>query len=123
MPGNLLYILISAAGIAIVTLIAVLLFIRWGRKHEPYASFLRLKKGQKLSFFRRIMTDKRVPVFVKIIPVFVVLYLAMPPELIPDFIPVIGYVDDVGVVLIGLALVIKLTPRAVVDDLLSMDTL
>ena len=119
MFGNLVYILIAVAGIAVVTLVAVLLFIRWGRKHEPYASFLRLKTGQKLSFFKRIMTDKRVPVYVKIIPVVVVLYLVMPLELIPDFIPVIGYVDDVGVALIGLALVIKLTPRVVVDDLLS----
>ena len=118
MLEKIIYLLIATVSVAIVVLTATLLFIRWARRHEPYASFMRLKAGQKLTFFKRIMTDKRVPVYVKILPGFVVLYLIMPFDLIPDFIPVIGYVDDGGIALIGLALVIKLTPRAVIDDLL-----
>jgi len=39
-----------------------------------------------------------------------------PLDLIPDFIPVIGYLDDLIVVPLGIALVIKLVPASVMVD-------
>ena len=56
---------------------------------------------------------------VKFIPVLLALYLANPIDLIPDFIPVLGYVDDVAVIVIALALMIRFTPNDVVLELVS----
>jgi uncharacterized membrane protein YkvA (DUF1232 family) len=63
--------------------------------------------------------NKRVPWYVKSIPVILVLYLSMPFDIIPDFVPVLGYLDDVAIALLALVLVIKLTPRDAVLDLLK----
>lgn len=60
--------------------------------------------------------DSRVTALPKLIIGITVLYALSPIDLIPDFIPVIGYVDDLLIIpaLIGLA--IKLIPAAVMDD-------
>jgi uncharacterized membrane protein YkvA (DUF1232 family) len=54
--------------------------------------------------------DPRVPWYAKVIAVSVPAYAASPIDLIPDFIPVIGYLDDLIIVPLGIALVIKLIP-------------
>ncbi len=46
----------------------------------------------------------------------VVAYAISPIDLIPDFIPVIGYLDDVIIVPIGIALTLRLVPREVLAD-------
>ena len=63
--------------------------------------------------------DDRVPMYVKIIPVLLLLYLTSPIDLVPDFIPVLGYLDDVVIALLALALIIRLTSGPVVLDLLQ----
>ncbi|MBI2171444.1 MAG: DUF1232 domain-containing protein [Chloroflexi bacterium] len=65
-------------------------------RREPYRSFLKLPIRSKLAFFRRLVKDRRVPWWVKAAPFALVLYLALPFDLAPDFIPVLGYLDDVG---------------------------
>jgi uncharacterized membrane protein YkvA (DUF1232 family) len=87
-------------------------------KREPYASFMRLRTRNKLRFFRLLATDPRVPRRVKMLPFLLAAYLVFPVDLVPDFVPVLGYVDDVAIVLAALALVIRLTPAMVIDDLL-----
>jgi uncharacterized membrane protein YkvA (DUF1232 family) len=47
-----------------------------------------------LSLLRDVLRDKTVPCRAKIIPGLALAYLAMPIDLIPDFIPVIGHLDD-----------------------------
>jgi len=59
-------------------------------------------------------TDSNVPKTVKFVPVLLWLYLAMPFDIIPDFIPVLGYIDDVAVIVIALVLMIKFTPHETV---------
>ena len=86
---------------------------------EPYASFMRLRTRGKIRFFRMLMADPRIPVIVKVIPVITALYLAMPFDIIPDFIPVLGYMDDVGIVLLALALMRRLSPNAVLTELMA----
>ena len=90
---------------------------------EPYGSFIRLRTRQKVRFFRLLISDKRVPFRVKALPFLLIPYLAMPFDIIPDFIPVLGYVDDVAIVLGMFALVIRLTPRAIIDDLFRIAVL
>jgi len=55
-------------------------------------------------------TDPRVPWYAKAVAAFVVAYTFSPFDLIPDFIPVIGYLDDLIITPVGLALAIKMIP-------------
>jgi uncharacterized membrane protein YkvA (DUF1232 family) len=53
---------------------------------------------------------------VKLVPLVLALYLAMPFDLIPDFISLLGYLDDVVVVVVALAIMFRMTPGDVVDS-------
>ena len=110
--------LVSVVGLLLVAL-GLYGFSRWLQKREPYRSFMQLKLAQKVSFFRRLYADPRVPWYVKIVPIVMALYVASPIDLIPDFIPVVGYLDDVAVVLASVALIIRFTPRPVIAELLG----
>ena len=63
-----------------------------------------------------IVRDRRVPLAVRLIPVPLLLYLVSPIDLIPDFIPVLGYADDVLIVAAALWLLLRFTPRAVIEE-------
>ena len=54
--------------------------------------------------------DPRTPLSAKLISVAVVAYALSPIDLIPDFIPIIGYLDDVIIVPLGILLAIRLIP-------------
>lgn len=54
--------------------------------------------------------DPRVPVLPKIAAACVAAYALSPIDLIPDFIPVIGYLDDLIIVPLGILLVVRLIP-------------
>ena len=60
--------------------------------------------------------DPRVPVIAKLVVVLVVAYALSPIDLIPDFIPVLGYIDDLLLLPMGIALAIELMPRDVWED-------
>ena len=49
----------------------------------------------------------------------VIAYAVSPIDLIPDFIPVLGLLDDLVLIPLGVALVVRLTPRPLWDDLLA----
>src|SRR3954453_166702 len=51
-------------------------------------------------------SDSRVPWYSKALAVAVAAYALSPIELIPDFIPVLGYLDDLLIVPVGVALVL-----------------
>ena len=59
--------------------------------------------------------DPRVPWPAKLGAALVVAYALSPIDLIPDFIPVLGYLDDLLLIPLGLALVVRLTPPEVVE--------
>ncbi len=75
----------------------------------------------------RLLQDDRVPTPLKVaIPLGVAAYVIMPLDLIPDFIPLLGQLDDLGVVLLGMTLLINMAPREVVNEhraALGMDLL
>ncbi len=78
---------------------------------------------RKLPTYARLVwglaRDSRVGAQQKLILVGVIGYLLMPIDIIPDFIPVLGQLDDVAVVLLGLDLFLKSAPEAVVDEHLA----
>lgn len=63
------------------------------------------------------MGDKRVPWYAKAVAFFVVAYALSPIDLIPDFIPVLGYLDDLILLPIGIWIVLKLVPAGVMAEL------
>lgn len=60
--------------------------------------------------------DRRTPWYAKALMVVVVAYAVSPVDLIPDFIPVLGYVDDLVLVPAGIWLALKMIPREVVQE-------
>ena len=60
--------------------------------------------------------DPRTPWYAKALGVAVAAYAFSPIDLIPDFIPVLGYLDDLIVVPAGLWLVLRMIPPAVLDE-------
>lgn len=59
---------------------------------------------------------KDVPLHAKIVAVLVVGYALSPVDLIPDFIPVLGYLDDLILIPLGVALAVKLIPGEILDE-------
>lgn len=60
--------------------------------------------------------DPRCPIVAKVVAVATIAYALSPIDLIPDFIPVLGQLDDLILVPAGLWLSIKLIPKEVMDD-------
>ena len=60
--------------------------------------------------------DARTPLAAKILAALVVAYALSPIDLIPDFIPVLGYLDDLVLVPAGVFLAIRLIPAEVLAD-------
>jgi len=60
--------------------------------------------------------DPRTPWYARVLAVAVIAYALSPIDLIPDFIPVLGYLDDLLLVPAGIALVIRLIPAEVMAE-------
>ncbi|WP_160718653.1 YkvA family protein [Bacillus sp. USDA818B3_A] len=60
--------------------------------------------------------DNRVPWYAKLVAICVVAYAFSPIDLIPDFIPVLGYLDDLIIVPLGISLALKLIPPYVIEE-------
>jgi uncharacterized membrane protein YkvA (DUF1232 family) len=60
--------------------------------------------------------DPRVPWYAKAFVALVVGYALSPIDLIPDFIPVLGYLDDLVLIPLGVAVALKMIPEKVMDD-------
>jgi uncharacterized membrane protein YkvA (DUF1232 family) len=72
-------------------------------KNEAFAIYLAAK-------------DPRTPWYAKALILFVVAHTFSPIDLIPDFIPVLGYLDDLIVTPLGIALAIRLIPAEVLAE-------
>jgi uncharacterized membrane protein YkvA (DUF1232 family) len=78
---------------------------RWARKLkvEIYALYLAYR-------------DPRVPWYARVFAALVVGYAFSPIDLIPDVIPVLGYLDDLLIVPLGIALAIRMIPPSVLAE-------
>ena len=74
-----------------------------GLKRETHALYL-------------VARDPRTPWYAKVLAGAVVAYALSPVDLIPDFVPVLGYLDDLVIVPAGIALVLRLVPAEVLAD-------
>lgn len=60
--------------------------------------------------------DPRTPRLAKLLALLVATYAVSPIDLIPDFIPVLGYVDDIILVPLGILLVVRLIPPELMKE-------
>src|SRR5437762_7383707 len=90
---------------------AVLEYAMWEKGKELARSFKR-----ELKIYQRVLADSRTPVQAKIFLGLAVGYLCMPFDLIPDFIPVIGHLDDVVIVPGLVYIALRFVPRELVAE-------
>lgn len=75
---------------------------------------LRIRHDAMTVYF--VARDPRTPFLVRLLAFAVAAYALSPIDLIPDFIPVLGYLDDILLLPIGIILVIKLVPAEVISE-------
>ncbi|MCV0395870.1 MAG: DUF1232 domain-containing protein [Rhizobiaceae bacterium] len=61
--------------------------------------------------------DPRTPWHVRLVAAFVAAYALSPLDLIPDFIPIVGYLDDIVLLPLGILVVVHLMPSALMAEL------
>jgi uncharacterized membrane protein YkvA (DUF1232 family) len=64
--------------------------------------------------------DPRVPWYAKAVAASVAAYALSPIDVIPDFVPIIGYLDDLLIVPLGIMVAVKLIPKPIMDQLRVM---
>ncbi len=62
----------------------------------------------------RLVRDPAVPPYFKAVPFAALAYVVSPLDFLPDFIPIIGQLDDIGILVLGLKLFLRLCPADVV---------
>ena len=96
------------AGLKVIIVSELRTIERWKQKSrhfkiEIYALYLAYR-------------DPRVPLYAKAFVALVVGYAFSPIDLIPDFIPVLGYLDDLVLIPLGVAVALKMIPEKVMED-------
>ncbi|MBI4329539.1 MAG: DUF1232 domain-containing protein [Chloroflexi bacterium] len=85
-------------------------------KPGPLAAYLSLPIKGKYLVLVRLFRDRRVPLRAKLILPAILLYIACPIDLVPDFIPLVGQLDDLLVITLGLGLFLRICPHEVVFE-------
>ena len=62
------------------------------------------------------LKDKRTPFLAKFFAAITVVYALSPVDLIPDFIPLLGYLDDLIILPALVALTIRMIPKALLEE-------
>ena len=79
-------------------------------------------KNWAVTLRREVMTlwfacrDPRTPRYARVLTMLIVAYALSPIDLIPDFIPVLGYLDELILLPVGIYLVLKLVPADALAD-------
>ena len=75
-----------------------------------------LPARSKLRLAWRLLLDRRMPALVKAVIPALVAYLLMPLDIIPDFIPVLGQLDDLLLMALAMGLVFRFTPVELLEE-------
>ena len=75
-----------------------------------------LPTRSKLRLAWRLVRDRRMPVLVKAIIPALVAYLVMPLDIIPDFIPVVGQLDDLLLIALAAGVIFRFAPVELLDE-------
>ena len=93
--------------IGVLLLAALYLVVRSSRRGKR---FMRLPLKGKIAFAKALARDPEIPAYAKGVLAVTIAYLALPFDLIPDFIPVLGQLDDLFLAGIAVAMIIMLVP-------------
>ena len=109
---------VIAAGLLLLIALAAFMLWRIQRSDEKKLAkrIAKLPFLDKISLAGSLISDDRIPIAPRIIALVLVLYIASPIDLIPDFIPVIGYLDDILIVLVGAGLLLRSIPRHILEE-------
>jgi uncharacterized membrane protein YkvA (DUF1232 family) len=99
-----------------LTMVALVVF-RIVRVRRRGRQFLRLSRSERLEFARIVVRDGELPLVPRLLVGAAAGYLALPVDLIPDFIPVIGHADDFLVVTLLIAVITRTVPPERLDAL------
>jgi uncharacterized membrane protein YkvA (DUF1232 family) len=105
------------AGLALIYLVLLGLLWRTHRRHPGTVSIrdtLRLLPDL-VRLLRRLAADPNLPRGVRIRLILLLAYLLSPIDLIPDFVPVLGYADDAIIVAVALRAVTRTAGPAAID--------
>jgi uncharacterized membrane protein YkvA (DUF1232 family) len=69
-----------------------------------------------LGVYQMALKDPRTPRFARMLLGFAVTYALFPVDVIPDFLPVIGHIDDALIIPMVIRLALKMIPEEVIDD-------
>jgi len=109
-----------ALGIALLLVVALGLgaFVAWrdARVRLAFRLLRQLRNRERIGAVRAIAADPRLPWAARAIPFVLVAYLAMPFDLIPDFIPLLGQLDDLVVIALALWLLVRLVPPDLIEE-------
>lgn len=83
------------------------------------ARIVRLPWRAKAKLAWALLRDARVPLWLRAVLPALVLYLAMPFDIIPDFIPVVGYLDDLLLIAIAAGVLLRFIPAELIEEHLS----
>ena len=97
--------LTAAVVLLLVYATAVLVLVALGRGADARA--LARFVPDCVVLFKRLLSDPRVEWWRKVLLVLVIVYLASPIDLVPDFIPVAGQLDDAILVVIALRVLLR----------------
>ncbi len=73
------------------------------------------KIKQEIEVYKLVLQDKKTPILGKFFLGLAVGYFFLPFDLIPDFIPIIGHVDDVIIIPLLIIIALKFIPKEVVQ--------
>jgi uncharacterized membrane protein YkvA (DUF1232 family) len=71
---------------------------------------------REIAVYRKVLEDNRTPKIAKLFLGIAIGYLFLPFDIIPDFIPVIGHVDDLIIVPALVLIALKIIPKEVIED-------
>lgn len=119
---TLLWALVAAAAGLLLTIVVVWWALRrFARPPQALVEHIGgLSWRQRLALVVALVRDPRIPTHVRLLIPAVLLYLALPLDIIPDFIPVLGALDDILVVVVALRIILSALPEGVLEEHLRL---